>query len=203
MTTVCVQWFSGEVIAGKHWTGPLDSPQPSTTPPSRSHKSFQPQRGLPVLRVPLPRPRGPGVGNEAFYQGQTLVLVDFECTAQQWAPNSLAWPTVVASLGLCSLGRCPAARRAGPLSSGQAPRGAWEPALLSLLQELLGWPRIAWASRTYPTSFFFFFFFESLWMFWNYSKEEAGIMSTSTLPWAVGVSWPLIAQPTAPYRGLL
>ena len=67
MTTVCVQWFSGEVIAGKHWTGPLDSPQPSTTPPSRSHKSFQPQRGLPVLRVPLPRPRGPGVGHEAFY----------------------------------------------------------------------------------------------------------------------------------------
>lgn len=37
-------------------------------------------------------------------------------------------------------------------------------------------------------SYILFFFFESLWMFWNYSKEEAEIMSTSTLPWAVRVS---------------
>ena len=95
-------------------------------------------------------------------------------------------PTVVASQGLLQpwLASCSEEGRPSPRRPGsQRGPGA---SFVVLTSRTAGLPKIAWAPRTFPTSFFFFF--ESLWMFWNYAKEEDGIMSTSTLPWAVGVS---------------
>ena len=51
----------------------------------------------------------------------------------------------------------PSPQRPGPLRSGQAPRGAWERALLSSLQELLDCPRLLGLQGLFLHLFFFFF----------------------------------------------
>lgn len=92
-------------------------------------------------------------------------------------PHSLAWLSLLGRgqqlwphWGSCNLGWCPAARRAGPLSSSQAPRGAWEPALLSSLQEPLADPGLLGLQGLFLH--LFFFFFESLWMFGGWNNEH-------------------------------
>lgn len=150
------------------------------------------------MRPPSPscafaQSQGTRCGALLSYQGQTLVLVDF-LSAQLRSERQTAWPGCYSwgEANSCGLTGAPAALAGVLQRGGQA---------LSAAARLPEGPgsqlccphfKNCWAAQdclgSKDFSYIFLFFFESLWMFWNYAKEEDGIMSTSTLPWAVGVS---------------